>query len=156
MAEDATGVAPVSGNGLTATVDAIASGTANVKASFTVKDSGETVVGSAAVTVAVAAAVVLVLALPASAAPVGTSPSAVAGGGWLAGVVDALMPAGPVVVGVLLVVRGLSWGRSRAWQRLGSRWSGIAEAGVVKTGNVVQVVVGPEADNLAEDIEDLM
>ena len=28
--------------------------------------------------------------------------------------------------------------------------------GVVKSGNVVQVVVGPEADNLAEDIEDLM
>jgi N-acetylglucosamine PTS system EIIB component len=28
--------------------------------------------------------------------------------------------------------------------------------GVVKSGGVVQVVVGPEADNLAEDIEDLM
>ena len=28
--------------------------------------------------------------------------------------------------------------------------------GVVKSGRVVQVVVGPEADNLAEDIEDLM
>jgi len=28
--------------------------------------------------------------------------------------------------------------------------------GVVKTGGVVQVVVGPEADTLAEDIEDLM
>ena len=28
--------------------------------------------------------------------------------------------------------------------------------GVVKSGSVVQVVVGPEADNLAEDIEDLM
>jgi PTS system N-acetylglucosamine-specific IIB component len=28
--------------------------------------------------------------------------------------------------------------------------------GVVKSGHVVQVVVGPEADNLAEDIEDLM
>jgi N-acetylglucosamine PTS system EIIB component len=28
--------------------------------------------------------------------------------------------------------------------------------GVVLSGNVVQVVVGPEADNLAEDIEDLM
>lgn len=28
--------------------------------------------------------------------------------------------------------------------------------GVVKSGNVVQVVVGPEADNLADDIEDLM
>ena len=28
--------------------------------------------------------------------------------------------------------------------------------GVVRSGNVVQVVVGPEADNLAEDIEDLM
>ena len=28
--------------------------------------------------------------------------------------------------------------------------------GVVKSGNVVQVVVGPEADTLAEDIEDLM
>jgi N-acetylglucosamine PTS system EIIB component len=28
--------------------------------------------------------------------------------------------------------------------------------GVVKSGAVVQVVVGPEADNLAEDIEDLM
>jgi PTS system N-acetylglucosamine-specific IIB component len=28
--------------------------------------------------------------------------------------------------------------------------------GVVATGNVVQVVVGPEADNIAEDIEDLM
>lgn len=28
--------------------------------------------------------------------------------------------------------------------------------GVVSSGNVVQVVVGPEADNLADDIEDLM
>lgn len=28
--------------------------------------------------------------------------------------------------------------------------------GVVVSGNVIQVVVGPEADNLAEDIEDLM
>ena len=28
--------------------------------------------------------------------------------------------------------------------------------GVVRAGSVVQVVVGPEADNLAEDIEDLM
>lgn len=28
--------------------------------------------------------------------------------------------------------------------------------GVVRSGNVVQVVVGPEADTLAEDIEDLM
>ena len=28
--------------------------------------------------------------------------------------------------------------------------------GVMRSGNVVQVVVGPEADNLAEDIEDLM
>ncbi|HET7823080.1 MAG TPA: PTS glucose/sucrose transporter subunit IIB [Ornithinibacter sp.] len=28
--------------------------------------------------------------------------------------------------------------------------------GVVRSGTVVQVVVGPEADNLAEDIEDLM
>ena len=28
--------------------------------------------------------------------------------------------------------------------------------GVVRSGNVVQVVVGPEADNLAEDIEELM
>ena len=28
--------------------------------------------------------------------------------------------------------------------------------GVVSTGQVVQVVVGPEADNLADDIEDLM
>jgi len=28
--------------------------------------------------------------------------------------------------------------------------------GVVKSGNVVQVVVGPEADNVAEDMEDLM
>ncbi|GGF38780.1 PTS sugar transporter [Marmoricola endophyticus] len=28
--------------------------------------------------------------------------------------------------------------------------------GVVLSGNVVQVVVGPEADTLAEDIEDLM
>ena len=28
--------------------------------------------------------------------------------------------------------------------------------GVIKAGKVVQVVVGPEADNLAEDIEDLM
>jgi PTS system N-acetylglucosamine-specific IIB component len=28
--------------------------------------------------------------------------------------------------------------------------------GVMASGNVVQVVVGPEADNLAEDIEDLM
>ena len=27
--------------------------------------------------------------------------------------------------------------------------------GVVKSGNVVQVVVGPEAENLADDIEDL-
>ena len=28
--------------------------------------------------------------------------------------------------------------------------------GVLKAGTIVQVVVGPEADNLAEDIEDLM
>lgn len=28
--------------------------------------------------------------------------------------------------------------------------------GVVRSGNVVQVVVGPEADTLADDIEDLM
>lgn len=28
--------------------------------------------------------------------------------------------------------------------------------GVVKQGTVVQVVVGPEADNIAEDIQDLM
>lgn len=28
--------------------------------------------------------------------------------------------------------------------------------GVMQSGNVVQVVVGPEADTLAEDIEDLM
>lgn len=28
--------------------------------------------------------------------------------------------------------------------------------GVVGAGTVIQVVVGPEADNLAEDIEDLM
>jgi PTS system N-acetylglucosamine-specific IIB component len=28
--------------------------------------------------------------------------------------------------------------------------------GVVASGRVVQVVVGPEADNLADDIEDLM
>ena len=28
--------------------------------------------------------------------------------------------------------------------------------GVVASGKIVQVVVGPEADNLAEDIEDLM
>ena len=28
--------------------------------------------------------------------------------------------------------------------------------GVVKSGNVVQVIVGPEADTLADDIEDLM
>ena len=28
--------------------------------------------------------------------------------------------------------------------------------GVIRAGSVVQVVVGPEADNLAEDIEDLM
>ena len=28
--------------------------------------------------------------------------------------------------------------------------------GVMQSGKVVQVVVGPEADNLAEDIEDLM
>ena len=28
--------------------------------------------------------------------------------------------------------------------------------GVVKSGQVMQVVVGPEADNLADDIEDLM
>ena len=28
--------------------------------------------------------------------------------------------------------------------------------GVIQSGNVVQVVVGPEADNIAEDIEDLM
>ena len=28
--------------------------------------------------------------------------------------------------------------------------------GVVKSGNVVQVVVGPEADTLSEDIADLM
>lgn len=28
--------------------------------------------------------------------------------------------------------------------------------GVIASGKVVQVVVGPEADNIAEDIEDLM
>ena len=28
--------------------------------------------------------------------------------------------------------------------------------GVVTAGSIVQVVVGPEADNIAEDIEDLM
>ena len=28
--------------------------------------------------------------------------------------------------------------------------------GVVASGTVIQVVVGPEADNIAEDIEDLM
>jgi N-acetylglucosamine PTS system EIIB component len=28
--------------------------------------------------------------------------------------------------------------------------------GVVSSGRIVQVVVGPEADNIAEDIEDLM
>jgi PTS system N-acetylglucosamine-specific IIB component len=28
--------------------------------------------------------------------------------------------------------------------------------GVVASGSVIQVVVGPEADNIAEDIEDLM
>jgi PTS system N-acetylglucosamine-specific IIB component len=28
--------------------------------------------------------------------------------------------------------------------------------GVVTSGSVIQVVVGPEADNIAEDIEDLM
>jgi PTS system N-acetylglucosamine-specific IIB component len=28
--------------------------------------------------------------------------------------------------------------------------------GVVSSGKIVQVVVGPEADNIAEDIEDLM
>jgi N-acetylglucosamine PTS system EIIB component len=28
--------------------------------------------------------------------------------------------------------------------------------GVMASGKVVQVVVGPEADNLADDIEDLM
>lgn len=28
--------------------------------------------------------------------------------------------------------------------------------GVISAGRIVQVVVGPEADNLAEDIEDLM
>lgn len=28
--------------------------------------------------------------------------------------------------------------------------------GVMRSGDVVQVVVGPEADNLADDIEDLM
>ena len=28
--------------------------------------------------------------------------------------------------------------------------------GVIKSGSVVQVVVGPEADTIAEDIEDLM
>ena len=33
---------------------------------------------------------------------------------------------------------------------------GAGAHGVVATGTVVQVVVGPEADNLAEDIEDLM
>ena len=33
---------------------------------------------------------------------------------------------------------------------------GAGAHGVVKSGNVVQVVVGPEADTLAEDIEDLM
>jgi len=29
-------------------------------------------------------------------------------------------------------------------------------AGVISSGNVIQVVVGPEADNIADDIEDLM
>ena len=33
---------------------------------------------------------------------------------------------------------------------------GAGAFGVVVSGNAVQVVVGPEADNLAEDIEDLM
>ena len=33
---------------------------------------------------------------------------------------------------------------------------GAGAHGVVKSGNVVQVVVGPEADTLAEDIEELM
>ncbi len=33
---------------------------------------------------------------------------------------------------------------------------GAGAYGVVVSGSVVQVVVGPEADNLAEDIEDLM
>jgi PTS system N-acetylglucosamine-specific IIB component len=28
--------------------------------------------------------------------------------------------------------------------------------GVIRSGNAVQVVVGPEADNIASDIEDLM
>ena len=28
--------------------------------------------------------------------------------------------------------------------------------GVIRSGTVVQVVLGPEADNIAEDIEDLM
>ena len=28
--------------------------------------------------------------------------------------------------------------------------------GVMASGNIIQVVVGPEADNLADDIEDLM
>ena len=28
--------------------------------------------------------------------------------------------------------------------------------GVVASGSIIQVVVGPEADNIAEDIEDLM
>ena len=33
---------------------------------------------------------------------------------------------------------------------------GAGAHGVVVSGNAIQVVVGPEADNLAEDIEDLM
>ena len=49
-------------------------------------------------------------------------------------------PAGLVAAGVLLIARGLSWWRSRAWQRLVSRWSAAAEAGVVKTGKGVAAV----------------
>ncbi|MCA4134925.1 glucose PTS transporter subunit EIIB [Arthrobacter sp. M4] len=33
---------------------------------------------------------------------------------------------------------------------------GAGAHGVLSSGNVVQVVVGPEADTLAEDIEDLL
>ena len=74
----------------------------------------------AGVVVAVVVAVVVLLILPVGAVSQ-TAPSTVAGGGWLAGavagVVGALLPAGPVVVSVLLVVRGLSWWRWRGQQK---------------------------------------
>ena len=93
-----------------------------------------------AAVVATAAALVVLLSLPASAVSQ-SAPSAAAGGGWLAGAVagalDALVPAGPVVVGVVLVARGLAAWRSRGMAKRLSGWAGIGRAGVVKAGRGV-------------------